>query len=252
MLLTGKLGKRVGEQTKAAIQRLTTRWPNFTQCTFSLWLVYSLGSRDMTVDSMSSATRISLSLSLTCVYPAVLGQVTGNGEGLAAVLAHVGPLTRVGPHVLLQVAARRPSLAAYVAHVRPLARVPPDVHIEAGQRGEVLGAVGAAVGPLAGVCAHVSLKAVARLEALAALRTQEAAPVAVVAGAVRLEACQRAECLGALVAAVRAAGVCALVDPQLRHAWKTQSGHVVWISCFLFLIFLIVDQLTGILKGFKL
>lgn len=141
-------------------------------------------------------------LSLTCMYPAVLSQVTGNREGLAAVLAHVGPLARVGPHVLLQVAARRPTLAAHLAHVWPLARVPSDVHIEAGQRGEVLGAVGAAVGSLARVCAQVTLQPVTCLEALAALWTQEAAPATAMASAVGLEACQRAERLGALVAAV--------------------------------------------------
>lgn len=124
----------------------------------------------------------------------------------------------VGEHVLLQVDAPRPTLAAHVAHVRPLACVTSDVHIEAGQRSEVLGAVGAAVGPLARVRAQVAIQTVACLKAFAALRKQEVTSAAsAVAGTVRLEVCQRAERLGALVAVVRPTSVCALVDPQLRH-----------------------------------
>lgn len=38
---------------------------------------------------------------LTSVDPAVLGQVTGQGEGLPTVLTDVRPLTCVRPHVLL-------------------------------------------------------------------------------------------------------------------------------------------------------
>lgn len=38
---------------------------------------------------------------LTSVDPPVLGQVTGQGEGLPTVLADVRPLTCVRPHVLL-------------------------------------------------------------------------------------------------------------------------------------------------------
>lgn len=40
-------------------------------------------------------------LPLTCVDPPVLGQVTGEGEGLPAVLTDVRPFTCVHPHVLL-------------------------------------------------------------------------------------------------------------------------------------------------------
>lgn len=179
---------------------------------------------------------------LTCVNPPVFGQVTGNGEGLATVLADIRPFARMSPHVFLQVSSRRPAFTAHRAHVRALPGVPPHVHVEAGERGEVFGAVGAAVGPLPGVCPQVALQPVAGLEAFAALRTQEAA-LGAVAGPVRVEAGQRAVRLAALVALVHAESVCALVDTKLSHSWRAEtntsqlktaicSGAFNWITLF--------------------
>lgn len=106
---------------------------------------------------------------LTCVYAAVLSQVTGNAEGLSAVDAGVGPLSSVRPHVLLQVSARRPALPTNRAHIWTFTCVAPHVHVECGQCGESFGAVGAAVRSLATMCAKVPLQAIARLEAFTAL-----------------------------------------------------------------------------------
>ena len=102
---------------------------------------------------------------LTGVRAAVLAEVTGDGEGLAAVRAYVGPLPGVRARVLLQVALRRPALPAHGADVGPLAGVQADVHHQARQRGERLPAVLAAEGLLP----VVVLQPAARPEALAAL-----------------------------------------------------------------------------------
>lgn len=171
-------------------------------------------------DSISLCTVIMWPAScLTCVYPPVFSQVTGNGEGLPTVLADIGPLARVRPHVFLQVTTGRPAFTAHRAHVRPLPGVPPHVHVEASECGEVFGAVGAAVGPLTSVCPQVALQTIAGLEALAALRAQEAA-LSGVGRPVGLQAGERAVRLAAQVALVRAEGVCALVDTKLGHPWR--------------------------------
>lgn len=151
----------------------------------------------------------------------MFGQVTGNGEGLATVLADVRTFTCVGPHVFLQVSSGRPALTAHRAHVRALPGVPAHVHVEAGKRGEGFWAVGAAEGPLAGVSPQVALQPITGLEALATLRTQEAA-LGGVARPVRVEAGQRAVRLAALVALVRAESVCALVDTKLGHSCRAE------------------------------
>lgn len=156
---------------------------------------------------------------LTCVYAAVLGQVTGNGEGLATVSAGVRSLACVRPHVFLQVSARRPAFPTHCACVRALAGVAPHMHVERSQSSEGLGAIGAAVWPLTAVRAQVTLQPIARLEAFAALRAQEAA-VRGVATAVGVEARQRCIGFGAKVTDEGAKAVGALMNTQLSHSCK--------------------------------
>lgn len=159
---------------------------------------------------------------LTSVDPPVLGQVTGQGEGLPTVLADVRPLAGVRPHVLLQISSRRPSFIANCTHIRPLARVPPHMHIKSGEGCEIFRAMGAAVRPLPRVPPQVALESIAGFEAFAALGAQEATLVGVVRP-VRVEAGQRAVRLAALVTFVRTESVCALMDTKLGHPWTAQK-----------------------------
>lgn len=173
--------------------------------------------------------QISCSVFLTGVDPSVLGQVTGDGEGLATFLADIRTFPCVSPHVFLQVTSRRPALTAHCAHIWPLTSVATHVHVEPSKRSEVLRTVGAAVGPFPRVRPQVALQAVSGLETFPTLWTQEATLSGVV-HPVGVEASERAVRLVALVTLVRARCVCALVDAELSHSWRGENTKTHTVS----------------------
>lgn len=126
--------------------------------------------------------------SITCVYPAVFSQVTGNGEGFPTVHTHIWPLSSMRPHVFLQVTTWGPTLAAHRAHVRSLPSVPPHMHVETSKCSEVFWTVGAAIGALTRVSPKVTLKPIPGLKTFPTLWTQEAA-LGAVTGTMWLEPC---------------------------------------------------------------
>lgn len=141
------------------------------------------------VDSVLASAELLTELSLVrggdglllagAMFGSVPLEVVGPGEGLAAVLALVGPLSVVHPDVLGQLRGGAEGPAALCAEEALLPGVDLLVPLQRGGAGEGLAALRAGKGPLAGVDALVAHEARGLREGHAAVGALEGPPAAV-------------------------------------------------------------------------